>query len=34
MRPVDYTDFLIWKVIAILVAVAVFEFWKGLNGRK
>jgi hypothetical protein len=31
---VEFTDYMIWKVIAILVAVAVFEFWKGLTGRK
>lgn len=34
MRPVDYSDFLIWKLIAVVVVVAIYEFWNGLNGRK
>jgi hypothetical protein len=32
--PVNFTDYLWIKFVAILVAVAIFEFWKGLNGRK
>jgi hypothetical protein len=30
----NYEEFLIWKFIAVVAIVAVYEFWKGLNGRK
>lgn len=29
----EFTDYLIWKAVAVLVVVAVYEFWKGFTGR-
>jgi len=29
----EFTDYLIWKAVAIVVVVAVYQFWLGLNGK-
>ena len=28
----DFSDYLIWKLIALLALVFVYQFWRGLNG--
>lgn len=30
----DYTDWLWIKFVGVLVAVFIYQFWQGLNGRK
>lgn len=30
----EFTDFMIWKAIALIVAAAVYGFWRGLTGRE
>jgi hypothetical protein len=29
----EFTDFMIWKAVAILAVVAVYQFWCGFTGR-
>ena len=29
----EFTDFQIWKGIAIVVLIAIYGFWKGFTGR-
>jgi hypothetical protein len=30
---VEFTDFMIWKAIAIVVAAFIYGIWRGLNGH-
>jgi hypothetical protein len=29
----EYTDYMIWKLIGLCVLVAAWQFWRGLNGH-
>ncbi len=29
----NYSDWLIWKFVGVLVVVFIYNFWKGLTGR-
>lgn len=31
--PVEFTDYMIWKLIAFAVAAFVWNFWRGFTGR-
>lgn len=30
----DYTDYLLWKLIALCVLAGIYNFWIGFTGRK
>jgi hypothetical protein len=30
----DYTDYLLWKLIGMCVLAGIYNFWKGFTGRK
>lgn len=29
----EFTDYMLWKAVAIVAAAAVYQFWRGLNGK-
>jgi F0F1-type ATP synthase membrane subunit b/b' len=29
----EFTDFMIWKLIAMCVVVVVYQFWRGVTGQ-
>jgi len=28
----EFTDYMLWKALALIAVVAVWQFWRGLNG--
>jgi hypothetical protein len=30
----EFTDFMLWKAVVIIIAAAIYGFWKGITGRK
>jgi hypothetical protein len=30
----EFTDYMIWKAVVIVVVAAAYQFWRGLNGKK
>lgn len=29
----EFTDYLIWKAVIVVAVAAVYQFWRGLNGK-